>query len=229
MRLALVILASFAVVGCDAVSDDRPGWAEIGAVAVFDYQAGPDSLRPFVSDGTSGAFRALSSQPRAFEMAVVASERWRRTDRHVVWRATALPPAFVSFGSDVPFPLADDDVEVVADGVAVVVDVDCSGGWLSGSSGGRLSFLRAPNRTGTIEEFGNCQRSHDLSGITYSATGPETVTVPAGTFSAIRVERPLYAGGVTIEFWTPEAGLVRLDVVGAEGVLRGRFVRSAGP
>ncbi|WP_420455209.1 hypothetical protein [Rubrivirga sp.] len=225
----LLFLAALALAGCDALSPDSgPTWAEAGAVAVFDYEPGPDSLRAFVSDGTSGAHRTVEARARGFEMAVVASERWRRTDRHVVWRS-ADAPGFTSFGADVPFPLDDEDIEVVEDGIAVVVDVDCTGGgWVSGGSRGRLSFVRAPNRPGTLEEFGNCQRSYDLGGVSYPATGPEPVTVPAGTVSAIRVERPLYDGGTTVEWWSWEAGLVRLDVLAADGTLRGRFVRSAG-
>ncbi|MGB3541448.1 hypothetical protein [Rubrivirga sp.] len=225
IRFSLVILLVLS--GCDALGDSDPAWTEAGAVALFDYEPGPDSLRAFVFDGVDGEHLRLPSRPRGFEMTVVASPDWRWTDRYVSWKqAGATGGAFTSFSTEISLPLEDENIEVVEVGLAVVKSVDCSGGWFSGSSG-RLSFVRVPNQSGTVEEFANCQRSYDLEGQTYPATGPETVTVPAGTFSVIRVERPVYSGGKTVEFWSWEAGLVRLDAVSPDGTLRGRFVRSA--
>lgn len=230
MRALLALIALVAVAGCDAFGDSAPAWTEAGAVAVFDYTPGPDSIYTW-GVAAEGTFAAVPATPRALEMRMVASPDWRRTDRYVDWRDTAAPEFTLSqFQSVFELPLDEDDVEVADDGLAVVVDVDCSGeGWLIGGSGGRLAFIRVPNRPGTVQAFGNCGRSGALTGPTYPATGPEPVTVPAGTFSAIRVETEVvgYPGGTAVEYWSWEAGLVRLDVVGPEGVLRGRFERSA--
>ncbi len=231
MRSPLALLLLVALAGCDIASDSAPAWTEAGAVAVFDYTPGPDSIYTW-GVAAEGTYAAVPATRRVLEMRMVASPDWRRTDRHVDWRDTAAPEfALSQFQSVFELPLDEDDVEVADDGLAVVVDVDCSGGgWVSGGSRGRLAFIRVPNRAGTVQEFGDCSRSGDLTGPTFPATGPESVTVPAGTFSAIRVETAVaaYPGGSAIEWWSWEAGLVRLDVVGPEGVLRGRFERSAG-
>ena len=229
MLRALSLLTFIAVAGCDAFSEADPAWTRAGAVATFDYAPGPDSLKTH-GPVPQPLYRAVPAGERALEMVVVASANWRRTDRHVEWRdAGASAHPYPQFHPDVPLPLFDDDIEVVEDGVAVVVDVDCyGGGWLGGGSSGRLSYVRVPNQAGTVQTYGNCERSSDLTTVTSSASGPETVTVPAGTFSAIRVESPIYAGGTLVEWWSWEVGLVRLDALNEAGVLRGRFVRSAG-
>ncbi|WP_412062409.1 hypothetical protein [Rubrivirga sp. IMCC45206] len=231
MRVAL-LLALLAVAGCDAFGGTPdPAWTEAGAVAVFDYTPGPDSIYTW-GVAAEGTYAAVPATPRALEMRIVASPDWRRTDRYVDWRDTAAPDFTLSqFQSVFELPLDDADVEVADDGLAVVVDVDCSGGgWVSGGSSGRLAFIRVPNRAGTVQDINNCGHSGALTGPTFPATGPESVTVPAGTFSAIRIETPVvgYPGGTAVEWWSWDAGLVRLDVVGPEGGLRGRFERSAG-
>lgn len=231
MRALPLLLALVALAGCDAFGPDAPAWAAPGAVAVFDYAPGPDSI---YANGTAGAgtYAAVPATPRALAMRVVASPEGYRTDRHVEWGDPAVPghgpTPFASAG--IALPLNDDSVEMAADGLAVVVDVDCAeGGWVGGGTRGRLAFIRVPNRAGTLQEFGNCERSGDLTGPTFPATGPEPVTVPAGTFEAIRIETPVYGypGGTAVEYWSWDVGLVRLDIVNPEGALRGRFERSA--
>lgn len=220
MARVVLLLTLFALAGCDAVGGDTaPSWVEAGAVAVFDYEPGPDSLysRGLRSDEP---YRAVPATPRIVQLEVVRAEDWRRTDRFVRWRESADPAyTLTRFAGDVSFPLDDDDIGVNEYGLTVSVATQCTGnGWVGGSSSS-LAFVRVPRTTGRLQTYGNCANG---PGAAFDATGPETVTVPAGTFQAIRIDR-----GRVVEFWSWEAGLVRLDVVGHGGALRGRFLRSA--
>ena len=138
MRLALLLLVALAVVGCDSARDDGPSWTLAGAVATFDFAPGPDSLRIFVADTNGGGeHRAAEAQAPAVRMRVLDSPGWRRTDRYVEWQEVPPPgAAWADYDVDAHFPLDDGDVELVEDGLAVVVDVDCYGSGFGGGFGG---------------------------------------------------------------------------------------------
>ncbi len=215
LRPTLGLALLLAVAGCDAFSDDGPAWAQPGTVATFDYLSGPDSLH------TYGPFRAIPDTPAAVRMTTVrASDRGRKSDRYVVWESPGYEGYRTPFASELTFPLDDEDIKLGEDGLMVVVPHDCTGnGWFGGSSGA-LAYVRVPRRAGTLQAYGHCSNEPAAP---FPATGPEAVTVPAGTFQAIRIER-----GRQVEWWSWEVGLVRLDVFGYEDELQGRFVRSAG-
>lgn len=217
MRAALALLALLA--GCDFAAESGPAWTEVGAVATFDYAPGPDSLFA-LGAGFAPPYARAASAARAVEMRVAASGDWRRTDRHVEW-ADPGETGGSRFEGEVRLPLDDDDVDVTDDGLRVTTAYQCVGnGWFGGSSGS-VAFVRVPRTTGRIQTYTSCSNG---PGALLEAARIETVTVPAGTFEAVVIE----AFDQT-EWWSWEAGLVRLDVVNDEGALRGRFVRSAGP
>lgn len=75
--------------------------------------------------------------------------------------------------------------------------------------------------------WGECTQSP----LFYRAVRVEMVTVPAGTFEAIVIEGPAHPDGhgpLGVEWWSWEVGLVRYDALRYDGVLQGRFERSAG-
>lgn len=211
---ALVAVAS----GCDAFGDDGPAWTQAGAVATFDYAPGPDSL--FVlGPGREPPFRRAPTTERAVEMRIVDADRTAYTDRQVRWTDPGHPSS--RFTYEARLPLSGDDIDVGPDGLRVTVAHDCPyiGLRRTGGSSGPLTFVRVPRTLGPLDVWTDCSRSS----LAYEAVRTETITVPAGTFEAVVVEGP----GV-VEWWSWEAGLVRLDVVRYDGVLQGRFVRSTG-
>ncbi len=230
MRFVLALAVLLAVAGCDAFSDDGPAWTEVGAVATFDYTPGPDSLS-VLGPGRTPPFRRAPATARAVEMRVVRADRWDYTDRRVEWGDPGGPDGLSRF--DTGLPMRGDDVEIGADGLTVTVAHDCPDLGLrrpgSAESSGPLTFTRVPRAaSGAFDVWGDCTRNP----LFYRAVRTERVTVPAGTFEAVVIEGPAQpdgtgAGGV--EWWSWEVGLVRYDVLRYDGVLQGRFERSASP
>ena len=229
MRPAL-LLALLLVAGCDAVSGDGgPAWAEVGATATFDYVPGPDSLS-VLGPGGEPPFRRAPAVARAVEMRVVEAERGAYTDRQVRWVDPGSRDGRSRFTHEARLPLEGDDVDVDQDGLRVTVAHDCPDVGLrrAGGAGGPLTFVRVPRAAGAaLDVWGDCTRSP----LSYRAVRTERVTVPAGTFEAVVVEGPAHpdgSGPLGVEWWSWEAGLVRYDALRYDGVLQGRFERSAG-
>ena len=231
MRPALALALLVALAGCDALAgDDAPAWARVGAVATFDYAPGADSL--FVlGPGREPPFRRAPAAERAVEMRVVGADRWAYTDRQVRWADPGSRDGLSRFTHEARLPLEGDDVDVGPHGLRVTVAHDCPDIGLRrpGGAGGPLTFVRVPREAGAaLDVWGDCTRSP----LHYRAVRTERVTVPAGTFECVVVEGPAHPdgqGALGVEWWSWEVGLVRYDVLRYDGVLQGRFVRSAGP
>lgn len=230
MRLALVLLAALAT-GCDAF-DDGPAWTQVGAVATFDYVPGPDSLL-VLGPGQTPPWRRAPSTPRAVEMHVVADGGpGTHTGARVEWRDPGAGPLPSRFQYEARLPLSNARIDATVEGLTVTVPHDCPirGLWRvrTTAEAGPLTFVRVPRAAvGPIDVWGDCTRSP----LYYRAVRTEAVTVPAGTFEAVVIEGPAHPDGqgpLGVEWWSWEVGLVRYDALRYDGVLRGRFVRSAG-
>lgn len=222
------LLLLLALAGCDAFSADGPGWSQVGAVAAFDYSPGPDSLS-VLGPGREPPFRRAPSATRTVEMVVVEGDRGDYTDRRIRWRDLGAPGATSRFQSEARLPLADARIDVSGDGLTVTVAHDCPDLGLRTTAGaGPLTFVRVPRAAPqTLDVWGECTRSP----LYYRAVRVETVTVPAGTFEAVVIEGPAHPDGTGPtgrEWWSWEVGLVRYDALRYDGVLQGRFERSAG-
>ncbi|PAP76529.1 hypothetical protein [Rubrivirga marina] len=232
MRASLVALLLLSIAGCDLVSDDGPAWTEVGAVATFDYTPGPDSLS-VLGPGRTPPFRRAPATPRAVEMHVVADGGpGTSTGRRVAWRDPGADSPLSRF-AEAGLPLSDARVDVSSEGLTVTVPHDCPdlGLWRvrSTAEAGPVTFVRVPREAaGALDVWGDCTQSP----LHYRAVRVETVTVPAGTFEAVVIEGPAHpdgTGALGVEWWSWEAGLVRYDALRYDGVLQGRFVRSARP
>jgi len=219
MRALTALAALVLIAGCDAFSGGGPAWAEAGAVAAFDYTPGPDSLWAF-GPGNEPPYRRAAAADRAVVMRIDAGESHEPADRRVTWGEPS-DGSRSRFVSDVRFPLDHASIEVKGDGLRIVRHTGCGGGLIGGTRG-TTSVLRVPKVTGLLQEVGDCPTG---PGRTLESARFETVTVPAGTFEVVVIEDPHYD---QVEYWSWDAGLVRLDVFNGEGALRGRFVRSAG-
>lgn len=229
--LAALLLAPL-VAGCDALADDGPAWAVVGEVATFDYEPGPDSLS-VLGPGRTPPFRREPATSRAVEMHVVADRGpGTHTGRRVEWRDPGAGPLPSRFQHEARLPLSDARIDATGAGLTVTVPHDCPDPGLrrpqSTTEAGPLTFVRVPRAAvGALDVWGDCARSP----LFYRAVRTETVTVPAGTFEAVVIEGPGHPDGTGptgIEWWSWEVGLVRYDALRYDGVVQGRFVRSAG-
>ncbi len=213
-RRTLALLALVLLAGCDAFGGpDGPGWTQTGARLVYDYTSGPDSLH------YGFPRRALPATPAIIEMRVFGEGSYG--GRGISWYTTDLSsPLYERYWA---LPLYGEDIIATERGVEVVIPRGCSGG-LFGSVQGSTHYVRVPRVASDAQSYVPC--SLDLS-VAYRIAGAEMVVTPAGTFETFIYEVPSWAEGrdaVTREFWNYDAGLVRLDIVNADGVLRGRLM-----
>ncbi len=214
-RTTLALLA-FSLGGCDTLNGDNgPMWTRDGSSAHFDYTPGLDSLHDYTP-----AYVAIPATQRAVRMFAGPAPSWSRADVVVRWDAPGFSDPVSPFYNELIFPLEEDNLVVSPRGLEVVVPARCSGGIPSGSA----SWVRVPRTPTDVQELAACSLS---PGRLYRAVGTVMIPTPEGSFEAFILEGPAPMGGTFREFWNWEIGLLRLDVLNEDGVLRGRFTRSS--
>jgi hypothetical protein len=145
---------------------------------------------------------------------------WSRADIVVRWDAPGFSDPVSPFYNELIFPLEEENLVVSPGGLEVVVPARCAGGIPSGSA----SWVRVPRTPADVQELAACSLS---PGRRYLAAGTVMVATPEDSIEAFVLEGPAPIRGTVREYWNWERGLLRLDVLNEDGVLRGRFTRSS--
>lgn len=200
-----LLLALVLVPWLGACDSSAPSYGvRAGAAFTFAYEHGPAAADDGPDGSPTATFRVEPGAGGASGYGV-----WTVSDHDPAVGLSALRSRFALPLSDAPFLVRDAGIYTYA---RTTCDLYSGGSRV-------MEQLRVP--FGTTSQVRVKRGCAGTSTETYTVTRDVPVSVPAGTFATVRLDR---ADGRAREFWSPEVGLVRLDALDGEGGVRASLV-----